>query len=158
MTTEKLIDCLWNKVFSWVGLPVKIVGDRDTRVTASSMRALAQGVTMCLALSASYRPQTDGSTERFNRTLLTMLQTCCRKSPETRDKHLPSLLYAYNNTVHSSTGYTPHFLLFGWQPIDLRVPIAFQQHSDHSDIDSFLSSCAVTFILHALPWNVFERQ
>jgi hypothetical protein len=31
MTTNKLIDVLWERVFSWIGLPVKIVGDRDSR-------------------------------------------------------------------------------------------------------------------------------
>lgn len=36
-------------------------------------------------------------------------------------------------------------MIFGWQPIDLRVPLAFQTRSDHPDIDSFLSSRAATF-------------
>ena len=40
MTTEKFCDCLWERVFSWIGLPESIVGDRDTRLTASMMRAL----------------------------------------------------------------------------------------------------------------------
>jgi hypothetical protein len=145
MTTNKLIDVLWERAFSWIGLPVKIVGDRDTWLTASATRALAKGLSVRLALSASYRPQTDESTERFNRTFLTMLLTCCHKSPKSWDKDLAALLYAYNNTVHSATGFTPHFLLFGWQPIDLRVPIAFQTRSDHPDIDSYLSSRAATF-------------
>jgi hypothetical protein len=60
---------------------------------------------------------------------------------------MPSLMYAYNNTVHSSTGYTPHVLLFGWNPIDLRVPICFQTSSLHPDIDAYLSSRAATFQL-----------
>lgn len=145
MSTATLIALLWEKVFSWVGLPIKIVGDRDTRLTASNMRALAKGLTVRLALSASYRPQTDGSTERFNRTFLTMLRTCCHKTPKQWDKDVQCLVYAYNNTVHSSTGFTPHFLLFGWQPIDLRVPLAFQTSSDHPDIDSFLSSRVAVF-------------
>jgi hypothetical protein len=109
------------------------------------MRALAKGVSVRLALSASYRPQTDGSTERFIRTFLSMLRTCCHDSPKRWDKDLAALLFAYSNTVHSSTGYAPHFLLSGWQPIDLRVPLAFQAHSNHPDIDSFLSSRAASF-------------
>jgi hypothetical protein len=147
MTSAQLIDILWDKVFSWVGLPVQIIGDRDTRLTADRMRALAKGLCVRLALSASYRPQTDGSTERFNRTFLSMIRTCCHKHPKSWDRELPSLMYAYNNTVHSSTGYTPHFLLFGWNPIDLRVPICFQTSSLHPDIDAYLSSRAATFQL-----------
>jgi hypothetical protein len=144
MNTTQLIDLLWNRVFSWVGLPVKIVGDRDTRLTASQMRALTKELRIRLSLSASYRPQTDGSTERFNRTFLTMLRTA---SPEQNLWHtiVPALLYAYNNTVHSATGYTPHFLLHGWHPIDLRVPLAFQTQSQHPDIDSYLSARTAEF-------------
>lgn len=145
MTSQKLIDILYEHVFSWVGLPVRIIGDRDTRLTADRMRALCKGLHVKLALSASYRPQTDGSTERFNRTFLSMLRTCCNKDPKNWDKAIPSLRYAYNNTVHTATGFTPHYLLFGWKPIDLRVPLAFQNESIHSDIDSFLSRRAATF-------------
>jgi len=67
------------------------------------------------------------------------------ESPRHWDAAVPSMIYAYHNTVHSSTGYTPHFLLFGWQPIDIRVPLVFQQRSDHSDIDSFLTDRACMF-------------
>jgi hypothetical protein len=70
MSTQKLIDILYENVFSWVGLPVRIVGDRDTRLTADKMRAFCKGLSVRLALSASYRPQTDGSSERFNLTFL----------------------------------------------------------------------------------------
>ena len=145
MKSKQLAEILWDKVFSWIGLPIKIVGDRDTRLTASTMRSLCAQLDVRLALSASYRPQTDGSTERFNRTFKVMLQTACHKAPKQWDKEIPSLLYAHNNTVHSATGYTPHFLLFGWQPIDLRIPLAFQTDSQHPDIHSFLSSRVAVF-------------
>ena len=74
-----------------------------------------------------------------------MLRICCRKSPRTWDVEIPSLLYAYHNTVHTSTGYTPHYLLFGWLPTDLRVPLAFQTASEHPDIDAYLSQRATEF-------------
>ena len=47
--------------------------------------------------------------------------------------------------LHICSVDTPHFLLYGWQPIDLRVPLAFQTESKHSDIDSFLSSRVAVF-------------
>ena len=125
MTTNQLIELLWKHVFSWCGAPLRIIGDRDTRLTSSRMKALVKGLgaklalsagyhPAKLALSAGYHPQTDGSTERFNRTFLTMLRICCRKSPRTWDVEIPSLLYAYHNTFHTSTGYTPRYCLDGY--------------------------------------------
>lgn len=38
MNTEELCDVLFQKVFSWIGLPLSILGDRDTRLTAKQMR------------------------------------------------------------------------------------------------------------------------
>jgi hypothetical protein len=60
MTTQMLVGTLYTRVFSWVGLPSKILGDRDSRLTASQMRALIKGLSVKLNLSVAYRPQTDG--------------------------------------------------------------------------------------------------
>jgi hypothetical protein len=42
MTTKQLINTLWARLFTNVGLPMKIIGDRDTRLTADAMRALCK--------------------------------------------------------------------------------------------------------------------
>jgi hypothetical protein len=60
-------------------------------------------------------------------------------------KQLPTVVYAYNNTIHSATAFTPPFLLFGWHPTDIRVSLVFQQPSLHPDIDLYLSSRAGAF-------------
>jgi hypothetical protein len=60
-------------------------------------------------------------------------------------KQLPTVVYDYNNTVHSATGFTPHFLLFGWHPTDICVPLVFQQPSLHPNIDLYPSQRAGAF-------------
>ena len=55
-----------------------------------------------------------------------VLQSLREKVTEHRldnDKMDLNLLYAYHNTLHSATGYTPHQLLFGWTHRDLRVTL-----------------------------------
>jgi hypothetical protein len=51
-------------------------------------------------------------------------------------------LYAYHNTVHTATGYTPHHLLIGWQPRDLRVSLTLLPASDYPDVDAWLEKRA----------------
>ena len=72
-----------------------------------------------------YHPQSDGLVERFNRTLLSMLSTTIADHPLDWEDKLRQLCYAYNTSVHSSTGYTPFFLMFGRQA-RLPVDLAFQ--------------------------------
>jgi hypothetical protein len=140
MTTQMLVDTLYARVFSWVGLPSKIVGDRDSFLTASQMRALVKGLSVKLNLSVAYHPQTDGQTEQFNFTLLQMLRSVVNKYHSDWAECIPSLPYAYHNTVHAATGYmyTPHRLLFGWCPRDLRAPLFSDFECDAPDIERWL--------------------
>ncbi|XP_052081497.1 uncharacterized protein LOC127719440 [Mytilus californianus] len=58
--------------------------------------------------------------------------------PEKKAKwpeYLPELTFMYNATPHSSTGYTPYFLMFGHEP---RLPIDNLFHNDMTEIDTDL--------------------
>ena len=119
----------------WVGLPASITGDRDSRLTASQMRALCTYLQAKLKLSVAYHPQTDGTSERFHSTMLQMIRAHVSDNHKDWSEHIPALLYAYHNTVHTATSYTPHMVLFGWSPRDLRAPLFAGQFED-SAVDS----------------------
>lgn len=74
MTCETLCDVLWTEVFYWVGLPHKIIGDRDTKLAAKQMRAVRTLLGTRLVHSAAYHPHTDGQTENFDCILITALR------------------------------------------------------------------------------------
>jgi len=61
----------------------------------------------------SFHPQSDGQTERMNRTLLAMLRKTANDFPESWPQHLPSVMSAYRMSVHSTTGVTPNMAMFG---------------------------------------------
>ena len=60
-----------------------------------------------LGLSTPNHPQTDGQTERMNRTLEDMLRCAVKFEMTNRDLELPLIEFAYNNSVNASTGMTP---------------------------------------------------
>ena len=69
-----------------------------------------------------YHPQGNGMVERFNRNLLGMLSTTVGNHPSSWEQNIRKVCLAYNSSVHSSTGYSPFFLMFGRQvklPVDL---------------------------------------
>ena len=119
----------------WVGLPASITGDRDSRLTASQMRALCTYLQAKLKLSVAYHPQTDGTSERFHSTMLQMIRAHVSDNHKDWSEHIPALLYAYHNTVHTATSHTPHMVPFRWSPRDLRAPL-FAGQSEDSEVDS----------------------
>ena len=64
-----------------------------------------------------YHPQTNGQTERYNRTLADQLRHYVADNPATWDELLPVLTFAYNASPHRSTGVAPFELV-----IPRRIP------------------------------------
>jgi len=106
------------------GVPVSLVSDRDPRFTGHFWRALQSLMGTSLDMSSAYHPQSDGQTERANRTIKEMLRSCVEDHPQTWDKRLDMVEFAYNNSVHAATGFTPFYLNHGRHP---RLPSSLVQ-------------------------------
>ena len=79
-----------------------------------------------------YHPQCDGRVKRFNETLLNMLATMAKGHPFNWEYHLHKVCFAYNSSIHSSTGYASFFLMFGRQarlPLDLMYGTGQQEEA-----------------------------
>ena len=61
-------------------------------------------------LFRSYHPQTDGQTERANRTLEEMLRAFVNERHDNWDELLCTAEFAYNNALHGSAKHTPFYL------------------------------------------------
>ncbi len=75
-------------------------------------------------MSTAYHPQTDGQTERANRTLEEMLRSYVHVTQSDWDEHLSVLEMAYNNSKQISTGFSPFYLNSGQEvsmPLDLAL-------------------------------------
>ena len=64
-----------------------------------------------------YRPEGNGSCERFNRTLISMLGTLPDDFKSKWPHHISTLVDAYNCTCSNATGFSPYYLLYGRQPL-----------------------------------------
>ena len=124
-TARIVADILATRYFNYHGVPMVIHSDQGTEFESKLFRALVGLYGSEKIHTAPYRPQSDGQVERFNRTLLNMLSAYVSGSANDWDNHLPFVIQAYNTSVHTSTGITPHAMVYGHEmtmPIDLMYP------------------------------------
>ena len=97
------------QIFKYHGLPTSIVSDRDPKMTSLFWRGLFENLGTRLNFSSTYHPQTDGQSEIVNSVILDLLKCYVNEVDQRNqcEKYLPLVEYAYNNTVHSSTGKSP---------------------------------------------------
>lgn len=98
------------------GVPSSIVSDRDPRFTSVFWKSLWQQLGTKLQMSTAFHPQTDGQTERQNRTLEEMLRAYVSYEQDDWDEHLAAAELAHNCAEHASTGFSPYYLNHGHHP------------------------------------------
>jgi hypothetical protein len=124
VTAPQLAEIFWTTVVRHHGLPSSIISDRDPRFTGHFWRALWKCLGTQLTMSTAFHPQTDGQTERANRTLEEMLRSYVSFQQKDWDEHLVAAELAFNASKHASTGFTPFYLNGGREvsvPLDLAI-------------------------------------
>lgn len=110
------------------GLPARIHSDQGRNFESRLLRELCLICGIKKSRTTSYHPQGNGCTERFNRTLISMLRTLETDQKKNWKLYVPQLVHAYNCTQHHTTGKAPYLLMFGRQP-RLAVDALLDLHS-----------------------------
>jgi hypothetical protein len=113
VTAPQLATLFLQNILRLHGLPESILSDRDPRFTAHFWRAFWSQLGTTLTMSTAYHPESDGQTERSNRTLEEMLRSRINFQQNDWDEHLAAAELATNNAVQASTGFSPFYLNFG---------------------------------------------
>ena len=61
-------------------------------------------------------PQINGLVERSHQMIICMIRKLEEDKKADWPSHLAEIAHAYNATQSAVTGYSPHYLMFGWQP------------------------------------------
>ncbi|QRV72049.1 Transposon Tf2-1 polyprotein [Ceratobasidium sp. AG-Ba] len=116
ITAQDAAILLLREVVRLHGLPDTIVSDRDSKFIATMWQELHRLLGVKLLMSTAFHPQTDGSTERANRTVAQILRSLVDSDQLNWSEKVPATELAINSSVSSSTGFAPFELNYGWMP------------------------------------------
>ena len=88
-------------------------------------------------------------TERFNRTLISMIGTLPEELKINWPQHVSTLTHAYNCTRNNATGFSPYFLMYGRQPL---LPIDIEFGVFTPDVTGVATQKYVQMLKHQLEW------
>uniref|UniRef100_A0A3B3CY36 Integrase catalytic domain-containing protein n=1 Tax=Oryzias melastigma TaxID=30732 RepID=A0A3B3CY36_ORYME len=112
-TAETTVRLLYDHLVHTFGCPERILTDRGAAFESALMTQLCQLYGCKKSRTTAYHPQGNGACERFNQTLIRLLSSLTEVQQQQWPTRLPALVQAYNNTIHSTTGITPHYGVFG---------------------------------------------
>ncbi|CDF40922.1 unnamed protein product [Chondrus crispus] len=110
---------------NWVyvyGAPRYVLTDNGPQFAAKFFDAVCALLGVRHYLTTAYHPQTNGQTERFNRTLVQRLRHYVAEHQRDWDEYIQPLTFAYNTQVHRSTETTPFDLVLTRPPSGLALP------------------------------------
>ena len=118
-------DRVFNDFVLRYGFPERIMHDQGGEFENELFKQLEHLSGVKKSRTTPYHPQSNGKCERINRTILGMLRTLDENQKSRWKDHLQKVVHAYNSTVSSATGFSPHYLLYGREP-RLSVDRVFQ--------------------------------
>jgi hypothetical protein len=118
------------------GLPSSIVSDRDSKFTSKWWTELHRIMGAKLLMSTAFHPQTDGATERMNRSVAQIFRTMI--SPDQTDwvAKIPMVEFAINSSINESSGFGPFELNYTRMPT--LMPKIKMDESAHKGIRDFV--------------------
>ena len=101
-TAADTVELLADRLIRYHGFSEVLISDGDPRFQSDLWNQLCRRFNIKRCMSSPYHPESDGQTERVNRTLEQMLRTYIKSDEREWERLLPALELAYNTTSHSS--------------------------------------------------------
>jgi transposase InsO family protein len=123
-TAPLVAKTLVTQFFCRYGTPTKIHSDRAPNFMSTLIKEVMKLYEVHHVKGSSYRPMSQGSVERMNRSLIEMLKHFTSQNVLEWSEYVPYVISAYNDSVNASTLYTPYELFYGRKmqlPLDVLI-------------------------------------
>jgi hypothetical protein len=94
---RQVAELMFKQIYKLHGVPKNIISDQDSLFMSVFWKHLHDLVGTKLRMSSVYHPQSDGATERANKTLTQMLHQCVDAKQKNWVSKLPTIEFAINS-------------------------------------------------------------
>jgi len=115
-TAECVAATLFDEVISRVSVPSAILTDQGGEFMGEVVECLLRRLGISHLRSSAYHPQTDAKCEKVHFSVHNIITKLIDDKHERWPDLLGTVALAYNATVHTSTGYSPHELFYSFPP------------------------------------------
>lgn len=119
------------QLFSVIGIPNKITTDSDHKFDNEIIKEICASHNILIHFTTPYNPSSNSPIERFHSTLGEMIRVQAITNKNDINTLMRNAIIAYNNTIHSTTNFTPFELLYGHtnsrNPLELFYPQEYYQ-------------------------------
>jgi hypothetical protein len=122
-TAEHLAYWFLRVVVANHGMPKGIISDRDKLLTSKFWQSLTKQLGTKSKMSTAYHPETNGQTERMNQTLEQYLRFYLNQRQDNWVELLPLAQFAVNSAESETTGMSPFYATYGFNPDAYHHPI-----------------------------------
>ena len=116
ISAEDFAQLFFDHWFCENGLPLELISDRDKLFVSRFWKRLTKIAGVKLGMSTAFHPETDGASERTNKTVNQCLWYHVTRNQKGWARALPRVRFAIMNTVNKSTGFSPFQLHIGRSP------------------------------------------
>ena len=155
ITAEEFAQDFFDNWYCENGLPLRIISDRDKLFTSAFWSALHKLTGVKLNLSSAFHPQTDGSSERTNKTVIQSLRYHVARNQRGWARALPRVRFAIMSATNASTNISRFQLHLGRQPRVL-PPILDSEVATHAATTDEATLAAD--VLRRIDTDVLEAQ
>jgi transposase InsO family protein len=113
---ETVARVLVKEVVIKFGIPQVLLTDQGTNFLSELFANICKLLKIKRIKTTAYHPQSNGALESTHRVLVEYLRCYILEDQTNWNKWIPYAIFVFNMKPHTSTGYTPHELMFSRKP------------------------------------------
>ena len=118
-----------------------LLSDNGSNFNARLVTSIVEAMGAHQSFLAPYNPATNGTVERANSTLVSIMRKLTWSDASNWDQYIPAALFAYRLSKHQVTGFSPFAMLYGGEATTLSLLSApLSDLDEHGDPEQYVKT------------------